>query len=213
MLSLEERAWQFAMRAHGSIDQRRKYTGLPYIAHPGEVVKLLRAVPGTTPEMLAAAWVHDTEEGVPWVTFEMIELELGAEVAMLVREVTKVSTPADGNRAARKALDRAHYARASVRGQSIKLADIISNITALPDLDRDFARVYLAEAAQLLDVLVLGDHRLMARAKATLLRGMTLLSMEPAVHTVEPAICLEDFFPKPPRNLVALAAFREADAK
>lgn len=171
MSSLEERAWLFAMNAHASIQQKRKYTGLPYITHPGEVVTILRTLEHVTESMLCVAWLHDTVEDVPGVTFAAIESELGPEVAHLVREVTCVSAQSNGNRKMRKALDRAHYAKASAHGQTIKLADMISNISTLPDLDPAFAQVYLKEAAQLLDVLVLADPALIAQAKACLLRG------------------------------------------
>lgn len=175
--TLEECAWSIAMAAHASIGQTRKYTGMPYITHPGEVVAILRGIRSTTIPMLCAAWLHDTVEDVPGMTFDRIESELGAEVANLVREVTKISKPADGNRNTRKAIDRAHYAAASPQGQSIKVADIISNISTLPDLDPDFAEVYLCEAAQLLDSLVLADPELLRMAKAHLLRGFQKLNM------------------------------------
>ncbi|MBA1280328.1 HD domain-containing protein [Stutzerimonas stutzeri] len=171
----EERAWLFAMNAHGSIQQKRKYTGMPYITHPGEVVGILRALPSTTQAMLCAAWVHDTVEDVPGITFDIVEHELGSDVAGLVREVTKISRATDGTRAERKAIDRAHYASASAQGQTLKVADIISNISTLPDLAPDFAKVYLCEAAQLLDLLGLADPQLLRQAKACLLRGFRKL--------------------------------------
>ncbi|MBF6615499.1 MAG: bifunctional (p)ppGpp synthetase/guanosine-3',5'-bis(diphosphate) 3'-pyrophosphohydrolase [Candidimonas sp.] len=175
--SPEECAWSMAMAAHASIGQIRKYTGLPYITHPGEVVAILRGIRSTTMPMLCAAWLHDTVEDVPGMTFDRIEARLGAEVANLVREVTKVSRTADGNRNTRKIIDRAHYAAASPQGQSIKVADIISNISTLPDLDPDFAKVYLCEAAQLLDALVLADPELIRMATAHLLRGFQKLHL------------------------------------
>lgn len=58
---MEERAKDFATRYHASIDQRRKYTGEPYITHPAAVVELVRSVPHTE-AMICAAWLHDTVE-------------------------------------------------------------------------------------------------------------------------------------------------------
>lgn len=171
----EQRAWSLAMSAHASIGQTRKYTGLPYITHPGEVVAILRENPRTTEAMLCAAWLHDVVEDVPSMTFEAIEAELGSEVASLVRQVTKISRTSDGNRQARKAIDREHYAKGCPQAQSIKVADIISNISTLPDLDPGFAKVYLCEAAQLLDVLVQAAPDLVAQAKSILLRGFQKL--------------------------------------
>ena len=65
---LEEAAQAFATARHAAIDQRRKYTGDPYITHPAAVVELVRSVPHTS-EMIAAAWLHG-EQAAPclaWV--------------------------------------------------------------------------------------------------------------------------------------------------
>jgi hypothetical protein len=82
----------------------------------------------------------------------------------LVVEVTDVSRPTDGNPAQRKALDRAHLARASEWGQTIKLADLIDTADIAAH-DPDLAKDYLAEKAALLTVLTKGDKRLRQRAK------------------------------------------------
>ena len=63
------------------------------------------------------------------------------DVANLVAEVTDVSTPVDGNRASRKALDRAHLAHASWRGKNIKLDDIIDNCRDICRHDPEFAQI------------------------------------------------------------------------
>ena len=39
---------------------------------------------------------------------EDIEAKLGTDVAMLVKDLTDVSRPSDGNRGVRKAIDRSH---------------------------------------------------------------------------------------------------------
>ena len=61
---LEQRALAFARRAHESIDHRRKYTDEPYIVHPIAVAELVKSVPHT-PEMVAAAYLHDVVEDTP----------------------------------------------------------------------------------------------------------------------------------------------------
>src|SRR5688572_2066454 len=97
---LESRARGFAERAHAAIGQRRKYTGEPYIVHPIAVAELVRSVPHT-PEMIAAALLHDVVEDTP-VTLAQIEAEFGPVVADLVDWLTDVSRPADGKRQVRK---------------------------------------------------------------------------------------------------------------
>ena len=158
MTNLEYKAKVFATRAHASIGQLRKYTGEPYIVHPAEVVEIVRSRPHT-PEMLAAAWLHDVVEdtGVP---IEEIFTLFGTKVGLLVAGLTDVSQRHQGNREVRKAIDRAHTAAASPEAKTIKLADLISNTRSIAKHDPDFARTYLKEKALLLEVLKEGDREL-----------------------------------------------------
>lgn len=160
---MEQKAKEFAARSHGDIDQRRRYTGEPYIVHPAAVVELVRSVPHTE-AMLAAAWLHDVVEDTP-VTLDEILVEFGQEIADLVEMLTDVSRPEDGNRATRKALDRDHTAKANPQAQTIKLADLIDNSRSIFEHSPSFAPVYRAEKALLLEVLVDGDPQLQAMAR------------------------------------------------
>ncbi|MBN8901419.1 MAG: hypothetical protein BGO51_10435 [Rhodospirillales bacterium 69-11] len=155
-----DRALAFATRAHAG--QIRRYTGEPYVAHCISVAEIVRSVPHT-PEMIAAALLHDTVEDTP-VTLDEIAREFGPIVAALVYELTDVSKPEDGNRAARKAIDREHTAKASPDAKTIKLADLIDNTKSIVAHDPAFARVYLPEKRQLLKVLQEGDRTLWEQA-------------------------------------------------
>ncbi|WP_410836168.1 HD domain-containing protein [Paraburkholderia sp. SIMBA_030] len=73
-------------------------------------VKTLARCDGATAEMVAAAWLHDVAEDTA-VPLSLIHTEFRAQVARLVDELTAVSTPADGDRAARKALRRCRCVR------------------------------------------------------------------------------------------------------
>jgi (p)ppGpp synthase/HD superfamily hydrolase len=157
---LVQRALDFATLAHG--DQRRKYTGQPYIVHPIEVAEIVRSVEHDD-EMLAAALLHDVVEDTD-TTIEEIAIKFGEDIANLVSDLTDVSKPADGNRKFRKAMEREHTAQASARAQTIKLADLISNSDDIMANDPNFAKVYLAEKALLLKVLVKGDPVLLKKA-------------------------------------------------
>ena len=161
MTTLESAARTFATKAHA--DQRRKYTGEDYIHHPAAVAELVRSVPHTD-EMVAAAWLHDVVEDTP-VTLDKIRDEFGDTVADLVGDLTDVSKPSDGNRAARKAIDRHHTELASPQAKTIKLADLIDNTRSIVQYDPDFAKVYLAEKALLLEVLREGDATLFGIAQ------------------------------------------------
>lgn len=164
--TLEAAARAFATAAHASIDQRRKWTGEPYIVHPAAVAGIVRSVPHDD-AMLAAAWLHDVVEDTP-VTASGIAMAFGHDVAGLVAWLTDTSRPEDGNRKTRKAIDRAHSAAAPARAQTIKVADLINNSRSILVRDRDFARVYVPEKEALLDVLVLADPALIAQAKMQL---------------------------------------------
>ena len=61
------------------------------------------------------------------VTLRGVEAEFGPTMARLVLELTDVSRPGDGNRAARKAIDLHHLALASPKAKTVKLADLIDN--------------------------------------------------------------------------------------
>ncbi len=162
---LIQRASEFAVNAHKRIDHRRKYSKQPYSVHLAAVAKILAGISDDA-EMIAAAWLHDTVEDTPATLYD-IEQAFGLSVTALVEELTDVSKPSDGNRAARKALDRAHLAAASARAQTVKLADLIDNARDICDHDPIFASVFLDEMADLLDVLDKGDETLMRRARNT----------------------------------------------
>lgn len=163
-MDIVEKARVFATAAHAAVGQLRKYTYEPYIVHPAEVVSIVKSVEHTD-EMAAAAWLHDVVEDTG-VTIEIIRAEFGEKVAELVGWLTDVSRPDHGNRAARKAVDRAHTAMAPAEAQTIKLADLISNCTSIKEHDAAFAKVYFEEKRLLLEVLTKGNAALHVRAKA-----------------------------------------------
>lgn len=162
-ISIVQKAQIFAIAAHAAVQQKRKYTGEPYIAHPAEVARIVAEVEGSTEDMVAAAWLHDVVEDTG-VTLTDINLNFGADIAALVGWLTDVSKPEDGNRAKRKAIDREHTAQAPAEAQTIKLADLISNSKSIMQYDPDFAVTYLAEKKLLLEVLTKGDPGLHAEA-------------------------------------------------
>lgn len=163
-MTIVEQARIFATAAHSAVAQLRKYTNEPYIVHPAEVFSIVSTVEGATEEMLAAAWLHDVVEDTG-VTIEVIRAEFGDKVAELVGWLTDVSRPEQGNRATRKAIDRAHSAMAPAEAQTIKLADLISNTRSIVEHDEKFARTYLEEKRMLLAVMNKGDAGLMAEAR------------------------------------------------
>jgi (p)ppGpp synthase/HD superfamily hydrolase len=163
-MKIEEKALLFATEAHGSVRQLRKYTGEPYINHPIAVAELVRSNFGNTPEMIAAALLHDTIEDTK-VTLEDIDKEFGSVVRDLVFWLTDISIPEDGNRSVRKEIDRIHISKAPREAKTIKLADIIDNTKTIAAYDPKFWQVYREEKIKLLEVLSEGAESLYNIAK------------------------------------------------
>ena len=163
-MDIVHKAQVFAIAAHSAVGQKRKYTGEPYYVHPAEVAGIVAGVPGSTPDMVAAAWLHDVVEDTG-CTFTDIHMAFGIDIATLVGWLTDVSRPEDGNRAHRKAIDRAHTAEAPAEAQTIKLADLISNSRSIVQHDPAFAKTYLEEKRLMLEVMTKGDSTLMAEAR------------------------------------------------
>lgn len=157
---------EFAAHYHGIIDQRRKYTGEPYIVHPAAVAEIVRSVP-CTPEMLAAAYLHDVVEDTP-ATIEEVRVMFGAEIADMVFSLTNEGRMEEVSRAERKRVERARLAVASSGAKTVKLADILENITSIVERDPKFARVYLREKIQLLPLLRDGDPTLWFKVEAAI---------------------------------------------
>ena len=169
------KALAFATKAHGDINQLRKYTAAPYIVHPVAVAEMVAEVGGDV-NMIAAALLHDVVEDTP-VSIEEIRELFGDDITSLVEDLTDVSTVDDGNRDARKAIDRAHSATAKPRAMTIKLADLISNSISIIEYDPAFAITYLNEKALMLPLLVNGNPVLHAKASAILANGLLELGL------------------------------------
>jgi (p)ppGpp synthase/HD superfamily hydrolase len=171
-VDFEAEALAFAYKCHDG--QTRKNSDVPYIIHPVRVGLILRIahieVPGffTRPSMvIAGGFLHDTIEdcGLNGADFqEEFGYDTGNSLYDLVKEVSDVSVPEDGNRAKRKALDREHLARSSSEGASIKLADVIDNAADIKTLQPSFVAVYREEMQALVPRLAHGHPTLYVRA-------------------------------------------------
>lgn len=153
---MEEKARIFAEAAHAG--QERLYGAGPYIQHPARVANALRVL-GEPEEVVAAAWLHDVIEDCGVTEADLI-LEFGLNVARLVVAVSNVYGEGYGNRAARKAAEARRLAGIPVGAKNIKLADMADNIPSIVDNDPEFAKVYLREKEELLEVLYEPDINL-----------------------------------------------------
>jgi (p)ppGpp synthase/HD superfamily hydrolase len=150
------KAAQFANFYHKG--QVRKYSNKPYITHPIRVAGRVATHKNTTEVMVAAAFLHDVIEDCN-ASYDDILNNFGAEVADLVLELTNDKNIV-GNRAKRKAHQRAKIQASSYEARLIKLIDRIDNLGEIPP-SGDFAVVYAKESLLLLnEALVNTDEEL-----------------------------------------------------
>jgi (p)ppGpp synthase/HD superfamily hydrolase len=142
-------ALAFASVAHA--DQKRKYSGRPYVEHPLAVARMVSRFEHDD-DMLLAAVLHDTVEDTP-VTLQDVASAFGEPVAFLVADLTDVSRLSDGNRAVRKRRDLVHTAAAQPRAKTVKLMDLVHNCVCIVRHDRGFAGHFLLEMQAMLAVL------------------------------------------------------------
>lgn len=155
-----------AYAAHAHNGQVRKYSGEPYIVHPVDVFEIVSTVTRDIPT-LQAALLHDVVEDTD-ATVEDIVIDFCVETAIIVAGLTDISRPEDGNRAARKAKDRAHSAAACAKTHTVKYADLTDNTKSILEHDHKFAVIYLGEKELLLDVMLKGDATLFDLAWSSL---------------------------------------------
>lgn len=143
----EERAREFAIRAHG--DQR--YGELPYVVHLDAVYDTLRSF-GHSGDLLVAAFLHDTIEDTvdkpEPVTPEMIGREFGETVQTLVWAVTGIGASRHLRRQC--AYDRMRSlgaARPKMGDQAVtlKLGDRLANTRASAANNRRLFEMYSKE--------------------------------------------------------------------
>jgi (p)ppGpp synthase/HD superfamily hydrolase len=117
----------FAAEKH-SRQRRKGLAAEPYVNHAIEVAQLVAStLDRPDPDLIAAALLHDTVEDTE-VTFDELTDLFGADTASLVAEVTDdKSLP----KAERKRLQVANAPHKTVRAQTIKLADKISNLRSI----------------------------------------------------------------------------------
>jgi GTP diphosphokinase / guanosine-3',5'-bis(diphosphate) 3'-diphosphatase len=118
------RALEFAAEKHKH-HRRKGGRDIPYINHPIAVATLLATVGGVTdPDVLAAAFLHDTVEDTDATPEELIA-HFGAEIAGLVAEVTDDPLLSS---AQRKITQEREAASKSPRAKLIRLSDKTCNV-------------------------------------------------------------------------------------
>ena len=162
-----EQIKELATRLHG--DQKRKYSGDPYVSHTFRVSDTVKENGGDE-SMIYAAILHDVLEDTPTTESELlnemmaiVEPGVAMDVIRLVNELTDVFTHEsypDINRAGRKEMEAIRMGRISPRAQTIKYADLLDNGKDILVNDPKFAKVYLKEKETILKYMNRGNKTL-----------------------------------------------------
>lgn len=146
---------------------RRKYSKEHYEVHPIEVAEFVSHTIHADAITISVALLHDVLEDTYKTEEQMFEYfsnQFGEDIARAVvdgvLEVTDISKPEDGNRAFRKNMDKEHAWNASPERQTVKLADIKSNMPSIVKHDSGFAKKWVKEKRDVLPGLTKGDQRL-----------------------------------------------------
>ncbi len=162
-----EQIKELATTLHG--DQKRKYTGEPYVNHTFRVADIVKKHGGSE-AMVYAAVLHDVVEDTPIECPELlielmsiVDITLAIKIATLVKELTDVfvkdSYP-DSNRKVRKEMEAMRLGRISSDAQTIKYADLLDNSEDILKNDPKFAKVYLKEKESILNHMKKGHSGL-----------------------------------------------------
>ena len=114
-----KRAMQMASFAH----RDQKYGERPYVTHLADVVARVKTIT-QDPEVIAAAWLHDTIEDTQ-ITYGDVEREFGKNVADMVWAVTGV-----GHDRAAKMANAIEKIAKTPGAELVKSADRLSNAAA-----------------------------------------------------------------------------------
>lgn len=140
--ALLRRALELAHKIHG--DHVRKYSGEPELIHPVSVALRLADL-GLPVDYAILGLLHDVCERDATLSYDTVASLFGRELANDVAVLTNRWDATRLPRAERKARYAAQLSRATVRAQTVKVADIEDNVPSIVANDPLFAAVYLPE--------------------------------------------------------------------
>jgi len=161
---------ELATKAHG--DQKRKYSGDPYVTHTFRVADMVEKYGGDKSQIMAAI-LHDVLEDTPMSENELwmelltiVDTQVANDVIKLVRDLTDVYTSEDFpnfNRKARKEMESMRMGNISPRSQTIKYADLLDNGEDIMKNDPKFGELYIKEKQNILKYMNKGNSELYQR--------------------------------------------------
>lgn len=172
---------------HAHTDQQRKYTNEPYWTHPYAVAELVSKYPHR-PGSIEIALCHDLFEDT-WVTYDLLKEELDRlnysvidQIFILkgVEELTDILTPEKYqhmNRKERKSFEAHRLGKIHGDFQTIKYADLIHNTQSIVKYDKSFAKTYIPEKRQMLNLMRNGQIDLFVECYKTLIEAEKQLTI------------------------------------
>jgi (p)ppGpp synthase/HD superfamily hydrolase len=158
---------EFVKQSHG--DQKRKYTGDPYVTH---LLNVCSRVIHLGSPFVEVALCHDLYEDTK-VNFDSLYkrlIEIGYDlpesynICTYTQELTDKFTKEDYphlNRARRKSLESKRLSTVSFVSQTVKYADLLDNSYSILAHDSKFAETYMTEKKQIISLMRAGDRILM----------------------------------------------------
>jgi len=144
MMDKVKRARDFAVEAHKG--QERKFSGLPYVAHPATVSFILSEYEDVGEDELAAAFLHDVLEDTD-VVAEDLEREFGETITFIVEDLTSHNS---------ESLDKTVYLKTKMMEMPdpslrVKLADRLHNVSDLHLASDSFRERYSESTKELVN--------------------------------------------------------------
>lgn len=170
---------QFVMNAHG--EQKRKYTNELYWMHPYAVAEIVSKYTQRTGS-IEIALCHDLYEDT-FVTYEELKSELNRlhystidQIFILngVEALTDILTSekyTHMNRKERKSFEAHRLGKIHGDFQTIKYADLIHNTQSIVEHDKNFAKVYIAEKREMLNLMRNGQIDLFVECYKSLIEA------------------------------------------
>lgn len=171
MNELLDKVYEYAEEAHG--DQKRKYSGDPYITHCKRVMQTCAKYTNDI-SILSAALLHDVLEdtevevrGLRQFLLSVMKKEDAEKTIELIVDLTDVFVKEayqHMNRKERKIKEAERLHTIHPDAQTVKYADILDNSVDITENDKGFARKYLKEVQNILSGMPEGNQVLYKKA-------------------------------------------------
>lgn len=186
LTSRQEMLLQFVKTSHG--DQVRKYTCEPYWHHVVCVAEIVNEFCPDDFGLIEIAFCHDlfedtsvTNDGLVKALqesgYEPVELLFITRGVLALTDVWTSDSHPYWNRSTRKSWEADRLGKIYKEYQSVKYADLIDNTRSIVEHDKGFAKKYLAEKRDILEVMRTGNLPLLIKCYNVLLDAESKLSL------------------------------------